>query len=412
MQIRKFLPLSLCALFWYAAPGHAALNDMAIFAPGVDNWMTVKQQKELATYLKAPGLRPRTSAKPAIGKNQKDSGNISDEFTPPGLRTQIYNHVNQSDLVTWMNQRMSDGKSDVLLIIDLAPAQIFNDNDNSLAEAWMENGNMLIWTGSEPFRSSVDAGGTVTDLAADGVNDGANKVLDIKGEGLCTGYASVPQQETGVATAASGFYDYLPSLNLNYTGPDMRSLSYVDVLTEAENVASQDDAPAMVIDEIFAENSDLQDTAHVYESDAIVLTMRGTENDRKGKGGQYAQFYCYKGRVDGVDSNEYRKPVLYEFLHNWVAKNIDLIHVQAGAVDGDGSEAKPYGTIQAGINAADAFSKDRIIVLPGTYKENIMMKGSVKLISAGGDLRGTVVGHLDEFNNPELDLTYNTFPQI
>ena len=76
-----------------------------------------------------------------------------------------------------MNQRMSDGKSDVLLIIDLAPAQIFNDNDNSLAEAWMDNGNMLIWTGSEPFRSSVDAGGMVTDLAADGVNDGANKVL-------------------------------------------------------------------------------------------------------------------------------------------------------------------------------------------------------------------------------------------
>ncbi len=396
MKIRKGMALSLWGIFCCTAHGHAALNDVAVFAPGVKNWMTAQQQKELATYLKSPGLR----------------GDKSDHLPSPGQQTKIYDHTRQENLVSWMNQRMSDGKSDVLLIIDLAPSQIFNDNDNSLAEAWMENGNMLIWTGSEPFRSSVDAGGTVTDLAADGINDGANKVLDIKGEGLCTGYASVPQQETSVASAASGFYDYLPSLNLNYTGPDMRSLSYVDVLTEAENVVSQDNAPALVIDEMFAVNSDLQDTAHVYESDALVLTMRQTENDRKGQGGQYAQFYCYKGLVDGVDSNEYRKPVLYEFLHNWVAKDVDLIHVQAGAVDGDGSEAKPYGTIQAGINAADAFSRDRVVVLPGTYKENIVMKPSVKLISAGGDLRGTLVGHLDEFNNPELDLTYNTFPQI
>ena len=58
MQFKKILPLSLCAVFYCTAPGHAALNDVAVFAPGVENWMTVQQQKELATYLKAPGLHP------------------------------------------------------------------------------------------------------------------------------------------------------------------------------------------------------------------------------------------------------------------------------------------------------------------------------------------------------------------
>ena len=382
MQIRKGLLLSLWATFCFTVPGHAALNDVAVFVPGADNWMTVQQQNDVGTYLTDPVRLPSA---------------------------QVYNYANQSQLVTWMNQKMSDGKSDVLLIVDLAPSQVFNDNDNSLAETWMENGNMLIWTGSEPFRSSVDAGGTITDHAADGVNDGANKVLDVKGENLCMGYASSPQQYTSVD-------DYLPSLSLNYTGSDMRSLSYVDVLTEAENVATWDDAPHMVIDEMFAENNDASDTTHVYESDAIVLTMRKTESDRKGNGGQYAQFYCYKGLVDGVDSNEYRKPVLAEFLQNWVAKDIDLIWVQAGATGGDGSEANPYGKIQEGINAAEPLSRDRVMVKAGTYHESLETKKSVKLISVGEDERINVIGYindlLDEFTHPELSYTYNTFPQV
>ena len=389
MKIRKGLLLSLWTTFCFTTPGHAALNDVAIFAPGAGNWMTVQQQNDVATYLTDSSRLPLA---------------------------QVYNYANQGNLASWMNSRMSDGKSDVLLIVDLAPSQVFNDNDNSLAETWMENGNMLIWTGSEPFRSSVDAGGTITDLAADGVNDGASKVLDVKGENLCTGYASTPQQHTSVATATSGFYNYLPSLNLNYTGSDMRSLSYVDVLTEAENVATWDDAPHMVIDEMFAENNDASDTTHIYESDAIVLTMRETESDRKGNGGQYAQFYCYKGLIDGVDSNEYRKPVLAEFLQNWVAKDIDLIWVQAGATGGDGSEANPYGKIQDGINAAESFSRDRVMVKTGTYYESLEMKRSVKLISVGEDERMGAVGYiddlLDEFTNPELNYTYNTFSQV
>ncbi len=377
MQIRKSLLLSLWTTFCITTPGHTALNDIAVFAPGVDNGMTIQQQNDVANYLKDPARLPQT---------------------------QVYNHVTQGELATWMNSRMSDGKSDVLLILDLAPEQIFDGSDNSLAETWMENGNMIIWTGSKPFDSFVDNGG----LKSSGGE--LSTVLDLREANYSTPPVSPYQQQkhTSVSSNETGFHNYIPSLDLNYSTEYM--LDYGAVLMTAQNVNNWDDAPNMVVDEVFSESSGtgLHTVKYLHQSDALVLTMRQTEDDRKGMGGQYAQFYS----SNSVAINDVRKPVLYEFLSNWVARDINNIYVEAGATGGNGSEANPYGSIQAGINAADEFSRDRVLVKPGTYHETLTMKRSVKLISAGEDARINIIGHLDDFDNPELNYTYNTFAEV
>jgi len=51
MQLKKGLLFSLWTVFCITTPGYAALNDLAVFAPEVDNWMSVQQQTDVANYL-------------------------------------------------------------------------------------------------------------------------------------------------------------------------------------------------------------------------------------------------------------------------------------------------------------------------------------------------------------------------
>jgi hypothetical protein len=50
------------------------------------------------------------------------------------------------------------------------------------------------------------------------------------------------------------------------------------------------------------------------------------------------------------------------------------IYVSVGAVNGKGTQAAPYGTIQAGVNAAQA--GDTVLVAPGTYRESVVVSTS------------------------------------
>lgn len=131
----------------------ATLNDVAIYRPGIQGGMTSLEQQACADYIHA---------------------NIN-----TGSKTVFagYDQGTVASLLAWMNDRQNDGKQDVLVIIDTCPGSLFHgETDESIAEEWMENGNTLIWTGSEPFAAYVDMNGTVLNDGAGA--EGASKILD------------------------------------------------------------------------------------------------------------------------------------------------------------------------------------------------------------------------------------------
>jgi|GEM_PF-882645 hypothetical protein len=58
-------------------------------------------------------------------------------------------------LAKWMQERMKDGKSDVVVLLDTTPKEIYpaqnTQPDGSIAEEWLLNGNTIIYTGDYSF---------------------------------------------------------------------------------------------------------------------------------------------------------------------------------------------------------------------------------------------------------------------
>jgi hypothetical protein len=249
-----------------------------------------------------------------------------------------------------MATHMNDGESDVLIILDICPAVLYNrEFDGPLAEAWMENGKMLIWTGSEPFFKYVDTDGRKSEGGAG--NKGASDILDVSSPELCRG--------VGTQKATSAVSDYNISSFSEYYAE--RALKYDQLLVDSLAL-DWHHMSYWKVDEVFAEDSEF------YLSDNIVLV-----ND---DGGQFAQFYCEKGEVLGPDGikhiNYYRKKVIAQFLNNWVSLPCFTLVVP-----------DHYPTIQAAIDVAQP--RDTVLVRAGTYNEQLDMKKGVKLVSDSSD---------------------------
>ncbi|WP_339132864.1 MAG: right-handed parallel beta-helix repeat-containing protein [Candidatus Electrothrix sp. GW3-4] len=309
----------------------ATLNDVAIYRPGIQGGMTSLEQQACADYIHA---------------------NIN-----TGSKTVFagYDQGTVASLLAWMNDRQNDGKQDVLVIIDTCPGSLFHgETDESIAEEWMENGNTLIWTGSEPFAAYVDMNGTVLNDGAGA--EGASKILDASSPGLCQG-GGLQKPTTAVWDYDDADGDYNISAFLSYDATN--SLDYSKLLTNSES-SDWDNMSYWRIDEIFAEDSEK------YQSDNIVLVNTN--------GGQYGQFYCVSGL------NDARKEVIAQVLNNWMSLPGNTLVVP-----------DQYSTIQAAIDAAQ--HRDTVLVRAGTYNEQLVIGKSqrgIKLVSdasnGGNDL--------------------------
>lgn len=275
-----------------------------------------------------------------------------------------------SQLLTWISNTIEDGKTDVLVIIDICPAAVFQgEADSSLAEQWMKKGNMIIWTGSEPFSSYVDTAGVKAD--ADAGAEGASKILDVSTPGLCRG-GGMQDPTTAVRDYANpgapvfdGQYnngDYDISAFAPYQA--QYALKYDQLLIDAIS-SDLHHMSYWRAEEVFAENSEK------YQSDNIVLANQD--------GGEFGQFYCLPGL------NDTRKQVITQVINNWVALPCRSLVVTKAVP----TPAGQFSTIQAALNAAIA--RDTVLVREGFYNEQLLIPiRGIKLVSdssnGGNDL--------------------------
>ncbi|MEW5802833.1 MAG: right-handed parallel beta-helix repeat-containing protein [bacterium] len=313
------------------AAADTPLGEVAIYWPQVQGLMSLKEQDACANYL-SRHLGPTIQKTLFSGSNQETVNTLN----------------------SWMQARLEDGNLDVLLIIDLCPSRVYQGEiDGSVAEQWMESGNMLIWTGSEPFGGSVGTDGKVQDYRAQA--NGANNVLDVSLSGLCRG-GGLQEPTTAVRDYGDPDGDYDISSFVEYTAS--YALCYDQLLI---NALSSDwhHMSFWRVEEIFAENSEN------YQSDNIILMNTA--------GGRYGQFYCVPG------FNRARMEVITQVINNWLALPCQTLVVPSSK----------YATIQSAIDAARP--RDTVLVKAGTYYEQLVMKRGIKLVSDAAGSGGSLV---------------------
>jgi glucose/arabinose dehydrogenase len=219
---------------------------VAVFAPGhTGRWIKPAEQWTVGTQL--------------IG-----------DLRAAGWEAEFYNYANQEDLEAWMLSYLDDGHKDYLVCLDMGAALVYRgQNESSLAEAWLDAGNGLLWSGYTPFARYVWMLGGVSNERAGGT--AADEVLDAAVANLCWG--------DGHQYAMSDQVD-LPS----WVEADASRAVRVGHLGSEWSVAK-----------LFS--SDREDPA---ETDGVLLRHSG--------GGEYAQFYCVR------DPTLPRRELLREFF--------------------------------------------------------------------------------------------------
>ncbi|MFO0982804.1 MAG: PQQ-dependent sugar dehydrogenase [Planctomycetota bacterium] len=221
---------------------------VAIFAPlVVQRWMTTQAQQDLAQGL-------------------------ADFLAAKNIEARIFNYGEQDQLVAWLQGYLHDRTLDTLVVLDVGPALAYaGENDGSLLEQWLENGNGIIWTGQHPFFEYVSPQG-VPSASGAGVF-GGDDVLDASAPEIMSGDGAQTLRPDAVS---------VPSL-APYQAP--RALRY-------DQLGGQ-----WLVARLFAADQDA-------DSDAIMI--------QHPRGGYYAQFYCTS------DPNVPRLAVLEEFLQHEV----------------------------------------------------------------------------------------------
>ncbi|MFH1146584.1 MAG: hypothetical protein V1736_02610, partial [Pseudomonadota bacterium] len=370
MENKRRLTLKLCFItFWIVmglfsvgtAWADYSLRDLAIYAPATAGNLTVAEQKACGDYIYSYVSVPGGSSK---------------------TKFYGYSSTTVNSLTSWMNARMNNGKSDVLVIVDMCPSGIFGgETDDSLAERWMDAGNMIIWTASEPFGMYVNTGGNK--LTAGAGAEGAGKVLDVSASGLCRG--------GGLQLPTTAVKDYvhpeIPTFDGQYNSGDYSISAFVPY--EAQYALKYD---SLFLDaassdwnhmsywrpeEVFAEDGEN------YQSDNIVLV--NADN------GRFGQFYCLAG------NNDRRKKVIAQVLNNWASLPCRTLVVSKTPANGE------FASIQAALNFADR--RDTVLVMEGTYYEQVKIpKRGIKLVSDSSSGGSELISY-DNFSLPPETVT-------
>ncbi|MFX1285793.1 MAG: HYR domain-containing protein [Promethearchaeota archaeon] len=218
--------------------------EVAIFTPSVSgpNWLTVSKRQTIANYLK---------------------DNIN------SLEVSLFDYNEQDQLISWMVERIDNGYLDILVILEIAPEQIYWDE--SYAEQWLEAGNALIYTGSYAWSSYVKDDGSTYYW-----DHRLDELLDLQAMDWTWSY------DMSLKPPA---YEYLPSMTSSWYSSCAKDLMYVkDQWSVGEMFAS------------YVGTSEYTDA----------FAIRHTS------GGYFAQFYCQS------DDNLPRETVIEEFIENWL----------------------------------------------------------------------------------------------
>ncbi|MFX0212059.1 MAG: hypothetical protein ACFFDT_39165, partial [Candidatus Hodarchaeota archaeon] len=169
----------------------------------LNNWYTINILSKIR-------IQTHTFGDMAIFNTSHNSGwiSLSDEqgITDSLINSyygnvEIYDYTQQINLQQWLQNRLTDDRNDLLVVLDYSPQILFSGSDNSLAEQWLEAGNSILWTGERPFYYYIDTSGNIFGSYSTGLTG----VLDGTGENL-----AARNSEQMFATSLG--VEYLPSL--------------------------------------------------------------------------------------------------------------------------------------------------------------------------------------------------------
>ncbi|MFO0980333.1 MAG: PQQ-dependent sugar dehydrogenase [Planctomycetota bacterium] len=188
-----------------------------------------------------------------------------------GREVRVFTFSEQDALRQWMQDYANDGVQDVLVLMDVAPATIYQGEDEgSLAEQWIEQGNGIVWTGAQAFAEYLFANGTSSTDGAGG--SGLDDLLDPAVPGVSGGLGPMIRRKDAAE---------LPSYRARWAWSAMR---YHQLGT------------GWHVDRLYGSDDN--------DSDAIVI--------RNPAAGFFAWFYgTYRADVP-------REPVIREFLAGYV----------------------------------------------------------------------------------------------
>ncbi len=258
--MKRVLLLYAIALVWSTT---ATANDIAFYvgAPNVDGWYTVvAQTADVETII-------------ALTSHQfKDIQQFNDE---------------QSDaFAAWVEANMDDGEMDIIWLNGCMPSVLYPfpnlQPNGSLAEEWLNHGNMIINVGDWFGYVSYEGGSRQTENGSAGAANILNLAAGII---LSADGTTLPVTDAG--------RQYLPSLN--DPAPTSRPIGLAAVVAPWEVAA------------VFAQN------AAGTQADPVVI--HNTET------GGYVAFINQGGTGSWIDD---RGLTCAEFINNWVATVIGL----------------------------------------------------------------------------------------
>lgn len=216
-----------------------------------------------------------------------------------GIGISVYPSDKQADLATWVTNRTGDGKVDVLILCGQFPNTIYGPGntqvDDSLAEKFLDDGNIILNTGDYMFY--------VVDGAGTNAAGGLQTMMDIP-------TITMWDDDTAVKATAKG-KALCPTLQ-DFTTDRPFHLDELGDNWEAEVILAQNDAGT--------------------RADPVVVKHKTT-------GGRLIIFYQTAGQDDDP-----RGEVISEFLNNWYKP---LVASTGTAVETTGKMASTWAEIKS-----------------------------------------------------------------